>query len=99
MCHKYGHSANECNNEQDCLRCSKQMTVKNCTEPKEHVKCAKCGESHAYVYRRCSYYQFAFVEATKRKQDIKYSAVARGQLEMLHPTSFFSLINIKVLVA
>ena len=72
-CQKYGHSAIECKNEQRCLRCSGQHTVKQCAEQKENAKCANCGGSHASVYKGCSSYQNAVVEATKRKQDIKYS--------------------------
>ena len=41
----------------------------------------------------------AVVEATKRKQDIKYSAVAKRQTEMLPTNSTVSAINISVLVA
>ena len=37
-CQKYGHSAIECKNEQRCLRCSGQHTVKQCAEPKENAK-------------------------------------------------------------
>ena len=98
-CQKYGHSAIECKNEQRCLRCSGQHTVKQCAEPKENAKCANCGRSHASVNKGCSSYQNAVVEATKRKQDIKYSAVAKRQTEMLHTNSFVSAINISVLVA
>ena len=91
-CQKYGHSAIECENEQRCLRCSGQHTVKQCAEPKENAKCAS-------VYKGCSSYQNAVVEATKRKLDIKYSAVAKRQTEMLLTISTVSAINISVLVA
>ena len=74
-CHKYGHSAIECKNEQRCLRCSDRHTVKQRAEPKEKAKCANCGGSHASVDNGCSSYQNAVVEATKRKQDIKYPPV------------------------
>ena len=98
-CQKNGHSAIECKNEQRCLRCSGQHTVKQCAEPTENAKCANCGGSHASVYKGCSSYQNAVVEATKRKQDIKYSAVAKRQAEMLQTNSTVSAINIIVLVA
>ena len=96
-CQKYGHSAIECKNEQRCLRCSGQHTVKQCAEP--NAKFANCGGAHASVYKGCSSYQNAIVEATKRKQDTKYSAVAKRQTEMLQPNSTVSAINISVLVA
>ena len=32
-CRKEGHSANECNNKQSCLRCSGKHTVDQCSEP------------------------------------------------------------------
>ena len=98
-CQKYGHSAIECKNEQRCLRCSGQHTLKQCAEPKENAKCLNFGGSHASVYKGCSSYQNAVVEATKRKQDIKYSAVAKRQTEMLQTNSSVSAINISVLVA
>ena len=66
---KYGHSVNKCNNEQHCLRCSGQHTVKQCPEPKEKSKFANCSKLHASVYKECSSYQNAVVEATKRKQE------------------------------
>ena len=56
----------ECKNEQRCPRCPGQHTVKQCTEPKEKAKCANCGGSQASVYKGCSFYQKAVVEATKR---------------------------------
>ena len=98
-CQKYGHSAIECKNEQRCLRCSSQHTLKQCAEPKENAKCANCGGSHASVYKWCSSYQNAVVEATKRKQDIKYSAGAKRQTKMLQVNSTVSALNISVLVA
>ena len=39
-CQEFGHCANECLNEQRCLRCSGQQTVEQCTEPREKAKCA-----------------------------------------------------------
>ena len=48
-CQEFGHSANECKNEQRFLGCTGQQTVKQCTEPKERAKCANCGGSHASV--------------------------------------------------
>ena len=98
-CQKYVHSTIECKNEQRCLRCSGQHTIKQCAEPKENAKCSICGGSHSSVYKGCSSYQNAVVEATKRKQDIKYSAVAKRQTEMLQTNSTVSAINISVLVA
>ena len=98
-CQKYGHSAIKCKNEQRCLRCSGQHTVKQCAEPKDKAKCANCAGSHASVYKGCSSYQNAVIEATKRKQHIKYSAVAKRQTEMLQPNSTVSAINISFLVA
>ena len=98
-CQKYGHSAIECKNEQRCLRCSGQHTVKQCAEPKGNAKCENCGGSHAPVYKGCSSCQNAVVEATKRKQDIRYSAVAKRQTEMLQTNSTVSAIKISVLVA
>ena len=92
-CQKYGHYAIQCKNEQRCLRCSGQHTVKQCAEPKEN------GGSHASVYKGCSSNQNAVVEATKRKQDIKYSAVAKRQTEMLKTKSVVSAINVSFLVA
>ena len=80
-CQNYGHSANKCKSQQRRLQCSSQHTVKQYTEPKEKDKCANYGGSHASVYKGCSSYQNAVVEATKRKQDIKYSAAARTQLK------------------
>ena len=38
-CQKYEHSAIECKNEQRCLRCSGQHTVKQCAEPKKSQVC------------------------------------------------------------
>ena len=96
---KIGHSAIECKNEQRCLLCSGQHTVKQCAEPKENDKCANCGGSPASVYKGCSSYQNAIFEATKRKQDIKYSAVAKRQTEMLQANSTVSAKTISVLVA
>ena len=52
-----------------------------------------------YLCTRCSSYQNAVVEATKRKPDIKHSAVAKRQTEILKPNSAVSTININVLVA
>ena len=92
-CQKYGHSAIECKNEQRCLQSSGQHTVKQCAETKEKAKCANCGGSHASVYKGCSSYQNAVIEATKRKQDIKYSAVAKKQTKTLKPNSTVSVIN------
>ena len=97
-CQKYGQSANECKNEQRCLQCSGQHRVKQCTEPKEKAKCAHRGGSHASVYKGCFSYQNSVV-VTKRKQDIKYSAVAKRQSELLHPNSTVSAINRFVLFA
>ena len=51
------------------------------------------------MYKGRSSYQNAVVEATKRKQDIKDSAVAKRQTEMLQTNSTVSAINISVLVA
>ena len=65
-CQKYGHSAIECKNEQRCLQCSGQHTVKQCAEPKEKAKCANCVGLHASVYKGSSSYQNAVVEATKK---------------------------------
>ena len=98
-CQKYGHSDIECKNDQRCLQCSGQLTVKQCAETKENAKCANCDGSHASVYKGCSSYQNAVFEATKRKQDIKYSAVANRQTEMLQTNSTVSAVNISVLVA
>ena len=81
-CQKEGHSAIECKNEQRCLRCSGQHAAKQCAKPKENAKCANCGGSHASVYKGCSSYQNGVVEVTKRKQDVKYSAVAKRQTEL-----------------
>ena len=77
----------------------KTSSVNQCIEPKEKAKCANSGGSHASVYKGCSSYQNAVVEATKREQVIKYSAVARRHTEMLHPNSTVTAINISVLVA
>ena len=51
------------------------------------------------MYKGCSFNRNAVVEATKRKQDIKHSAVTKRQTEMLQPNSTVSAINIRVLVA
>ena len=61
------------------------------------AKCANCGGSFASEFKGCSSYQNAVVEATMRKQDIKYSAVAKRQTEMVQPNSTISAINISVL--
>ena len=84
-----------------CVKTSSsgQYTVKQCAEPKENAKCANCGGSQASVYKGCSSCQNAVFEATKRKQDIKYSAVAKRQTKMLQPNASVSAINISVLVA
>ena len=83
----------------DCDAQASQNTLKQCTETKDKAKSPNCGGSHASVYKRCFSYQDAFVEATKREQDMKYSAVAKIQPKMLHPNSTVSVLNMCVLVA
>ena len=67
-CWKNGHSAKECKNEQHCMRCSGQHTVKQCTEPKKEAMFANCGGSHASVYKGCSSYQNEVLMQQRRKK-------------------------------
>ena len=62
------------------IKFKKWQIFSNCFrkyEQKENANCANFGGSHASVYKGCSSHQNAVVEATKRKQDIKNSALAK----------------------
>ena len=85
----YGHFVNECTNEQQCLQSSGKDAVKQWIEPKA-AKCANCGEPHATVYRRCTYYQNTATEEIKN---------GKTSTEQWYKESNVSAIDLSYLIA
>ena len=63
-CQKLGHMARECSeNDVKCLRCGGNHLVKDCSAPREAVKCTNCQGAHPASYRGCP----VFKQATGEK--------------------------------
>ena len=75
-CQKFGHSERECTNAIRCLRFSQDRSVRECTVANENSKCSNCGVALATFYRGCPAYQHKLAEASKKINEIKFSAVA-----------------------
>ena len=79
MCYKcqgFGHMASNCPNQQRCLRCGEDHSVKDCKVQKQQIKCINCHGDHPAQYKGCPAYRNAQVEAQKTQPKISSYAQA-----------------------
>ncbi|KAJ8045836.1 hypothetical protein HOLleu_08934 [Holothuria leucospilota] len=76
-CQGFGHTFHKCENEQKCLRCGDNHSIKNCKKEKAEKKCANCGGDHISSYKGCPVYFSARQEVKQQPKQKTYAQATK----------------------